>query len=94
VSLPVNGTSSAIFGGPSIQEGVRVGNTHTHPFNTWFTTDSCEIGLASGCCGDGYVRDNEYVTEGITSDGDVSFPYFSVPFCEPDVSEEGALPFN
>ena len=58
------GTSGAIFGGPSIQEGVRVGNNHSHPFNTWFTTDSCEIGLASGCCGDGYVKDSEYVTEG------------------------------
>jgi len=82
VSLPNSGVPGAVFGGPSLPQGSTIGNNHTHPFNSYFTTNSCEVGLASGCCGDGYVKNGQYVSEGITGSTDAHFPFFAVPICE------------
>jgi len=87
VSLPNGGTSGAVFGGPSLPQGTMIGNNHSHPFNTYFTTNSCEVGLASGCCGDGYAKDTQYMADGITSITDVHFPFIAVPICEVDVGD-------
>jgi hypothetical protein len=83
----IQGTPGAVFGGPSLPQQTLIGNNHSHPFNTNFTTTSCEVGLASGCCGGGYVKDAQYVSDGITATTDVHFPYISVPICELDVSD-------
>jgi len=85
VSLPEKGTPGAIFGSASLPAGSIVGNNHNHPFQTNFHTNSCEVGLATGCCGSGYVKDAQYTTTGISDSSEVHFPFLSVPICEPEV---------
>lgn len=86
VSLPYQGTPGAIYGGPSLPQGTLIGNNHSHPFSASFTTESCGVGLASGCCAHGYVMNNQYTATGISAVSDVSFPFLSIPICEVDVS--------
>jgi len=82
VSNPENGTPGASFGGVSLPAQTLVGNNHSHTFNTELDTNSCEIGLASGCCGSGYVKNQKYTQGGVTEEAGVDFPFISVPICE------------
>eukprot|EP00211_Chloroparvula_japonica_P005629 CAMPEP_0119137128 /NCGR_PEP_ID=MMETSP1310-20130426/22968_1 /TAXON_ID=464262 /ORGANISM="Genus nov. species nov., Strain RCC2339" /LENGTH=369 /DNA_ID=CAMNT_0007128187 /DNA_START=81 /DNA_END=1190 /DNA_ORIENTATION=+ len=82
VAKPVNGTNQGIFGGSSLPDGDPSANYHDHPFNSWFDTSSCEVGLASGCCGDGYVKDEQYISTGITDSSNALFPFAALPLCE------------
>lgn len=79
------GTPGAIFGGASLPPGAVIGNNHTHSFNVSFNTRECEVGLASGCCGSGYIKNHQYITTGITVLDDAHVPYVEVPLCEKSV---------
>jgi len=83
--LPESGTPGAIFGGASLPPSSTTGNNHTHSFNASFNTNDCEVGLASGCCGSGYVKNHQYITSGLTQQTESHFPYVEVPLCEKSV---------
>lgn len=82
VALPAQGVAGAAFGGDSMPAHYTgPAGVHTHNFQGEFTTSDCEIGLISGCCADGYARNQQYSFEGITNSGNVNLPYLSTPFC-------------
>ena len=81
ISNPENGVPGATVGGKSISPGGTNDPTHTHDFSGTVTTRSCEVGLASGCCADGYAAQGTYDYETTTDDNAVAFPYVSVPLC-------------
>jgi len=82
VGLPGGGVAGAAFGGESLPAHYSgPAGTHSHNFNGDFTPDDCEIGLISGCCADGYAREQEYSFQGVTNSSTVDIPYLTVPLC-------------
>ena len=55
--------------------------SHDHPIAASFSTNDCEVGLASGCCGSGYVGDGTYSFSTTSADNDINIPYLSMPLC-------------
>jgi hypothetical protein len=49
------GVPGATFGGASLRPGFSGDVTNHHTFGGTINTNSCGVGLASGCCGSGYV---------------------------------------
>jgi len=81
VALPENGVPGATFGTNSLRPGESDSPLHDHEFSGSFSTNSCGVGLASGCCGDGYAKNEQYYFNGQTSTDPVDLPYVSVPLC-------------
>jgi len=82
VSLPTSAVAGAAFGGDSMPAHYTgPAGVHSHDFQGNFDTDDCGIGLVSGCCADGYARDQSYSFKGVTDSGNVNVPYVSLPFC-------------
>jgi hypothetical protein len=81
VALPTNGVPGATFGGASFEPGYTGDVIHRHPFKGVFNTNSCEVGLADGCCADGYGANSNYIYQGVSGDGQAQIPYVSVPLC-------------
>ena len=82
VALPRAGIAGAAFGGESLPLGYQgpVGG-HDHAFDVEFDTKECEIGLLSGCCGDGYARNQHYSLHGLTDSTSIAMPFLSLPLC-------------
>jgi len=81
VTLPQNATAGATFGTNSLKPGESDSPGHHHDFSGTVSTNSCGVGLASGCCGDGYAKNEQYYFNGETDPTPVNLPYVSVPMC-------------
>lgn len=81
VANPDGGEAGASFGGRSLGADAAVEPHHLHTFKGSFATRSTGVGLASGCCGHGYVADQEYTFDGVSSDVATRLPYVMVPLC-------------
>jgi len=81
VALPENGVPGATFGTNSLKPGESDSPAHFHTYTGSVTTQSVGVGLASGCCGGGYVMNQAYYFDGDTSSDAVGLPYMSVPMC-------------
>jgi len=81
VALPENGVPGATFGTNSFRPGESDSPFHDHTYSGSVTTSSTGVGLASGCCGGGYVMNQAYYFDGVTSSDAVDLPYMSVPMC-------------
>jgi len=81
VTLPENGVPGATFGGPSLEPGYIGDLNHTHPFAGAVQTNDCGVGLASGCCADGYAANKQYIYESVTDHAAVELPYLKAPMC-------------
>jgi len=83
VALPKLGVPGAAFGGDSLPaKYTGPAGSHTHTYQTSFSTTDCEVGLISGCCADGYAKDGSYSISGITETGFVNLPYLTIPACQ------------
>ncbi|CUE64777.1 Hypothetical protein, putative [Bodo saltans] len=81
VALPVGGSPGASFGGDSIPSASTENPTHNHHISGSLTLPSVGVGLASGCCGNGYIGAGTYGFQGHTSDDSELLPYTMVPLC-------------
>lgn len=81
VALPENGEAGATFGGDSLPSEYQGSVNHTHSVSGSFSTSSCEVGLASGCCGSGYAENNQYSFSTVSAGASFDLPYLSMPLC-------------
>lgn len=81
VALPANGAPGASFGGNSIPASSTENPQHHHHVEGSLTLPSVGVGLASGCCGSGYIGAGTYGFQGDTSLDSELLPYTMVPLC-------------
>lgn len=81
VALPAGGQPGASFGGASIAPNATsvVGTVHTLAGNMSLPHD--DIGLAAGCCGNGYALSGDAPFTGVTQFEEPGFPYIMVSAC-------------
>jgi len=81
VGLPDNATAG-IFGSPiPLKPGAVETRSHKHSFNSTFVTRNCGIELLTGCCGFGFVANQQYYVADKTDASGVGLPYIEVPLC-------------
>jgi hypothetical protein len=80
VGVPEGAKPGLSFGGTSLTSGEA--RAHGHDVNGSLKTTSHGIALASGCCGDGYAKDGEYLYSGGTDDVGVELPTVQVLQCQ------------
>jgi hypothetical protein len=81
VSNPADGVAGATMGGRSLEPLSTRNPAHGHTLGGAVETTSCQVGLASGCCADGYAANGEYAYDGAADKEPADFPYISVPLC-------------
>ena len=80
VGLPKYAPADRPFGGdPFTSPALR---SHAHAFASTLETPSHGIGLASGCCGDGYAKDDTYTFAAATEPSEVDVPMLALLQCE------------
>jgi hypothetical protein len=80
VGLPQYAPADRPFGGePFMSPAPRA---HGHAFTSTLATTSHGIGLASGCCGDGYAKNGTYEIAAETEPSDVDVPMLALLQCE------------
>ena len=81
VGLPPNGMPGASFGGNSLDPNGSGNPQHDHDITGSLSLPSVGVGLASGCCGNGYLGAGSYGYAGTTSDVTADLPYTFIPMC-------------
>jgi hypothetical protein len=81
VALGSGAEAGATFGGEAIGPGATDCPPHAHSWSGSVSPGSCGVGLASGCCGDGYAAAQTYHFQDVTVDDSASLPFLSVPMC-------------
>lgn len=81
VALPEAGVPGIEFGAESLPPDFSGNNNHTHQIAGDVTIPDCEIGLISGCCADGYAKDQTYDYQCAASAAPVDLPYLVAPLC-------------
>jgi hypothetical protein len=81
VALPAGGEAGAQFGGPSLPPSGAFSPNHTHAFAGQFAAPAAGVGLASGCCGDGYAAAAKYPFQGASAPASLDVPYAMLPLC-------------
>jgi len=81
VALPNGAEAGATFGGASLKPGFTGNPDHHHSFEGSVGTNSCGVGLASGCCGGGYAGNGVYDYKDTSASAEIDLPYLSVPMC-------------
>ncbi|MDI1442886.1 hypothetical protein [Polyangium sp. 6x1] len=80
VGLPQDAAADSPFGGdPFTSPEPR---SHGHAFSSTVDTPSHGIGLAGGCCGDGYAKKGTYELASATEPSDVDMPMLVLLQCE------------
>ena len=79
VGLPAGGAIGASFGGPSLASGE--GRTHTHNLTGSLATTAKGVALVSGCCADGYAKNNPVTISGSTPPASAALPYLQLVAC-------------
>lgn len=80
VGLPDKGTPGTSFGGSPLKPLEM--RTHTHPFSGKVSLSGQHVALGSGCCADGYGRNNTYDYSGTSGTSDSALPYIQLLQCE------------
>jgi len=84
IGLPADGTPEAAFGGDPLS--VAENRTHTHQFSGQLSVPSTGVGLASGCCAEGFGAPGSYGFSGVTGASGADLPYVIVTQCQPCVA--------
>jgi hypothetical protein len=92
VGLPDNGSPGASFGGNSLNPSGLGNSFHNHGVEGSLTLPSVGVGLASGCCGDGYLGAGSYDYSGTTSQSTADLPYTFLPLCRNSLDKRNFLP--
>lgn len=79
VGLPAGGAVGASFGGPSLASGE--GRTHTHNLTGSLSPTAKGVALASGCCADGYAKNDTVTFSGTTPPASAALPYLQLVAC-------------
>lgn len=84
VGTPVFGVPSRTFGGAAIPSNGAHGDwqpNHLHSFSFSITTSPAGVGLASGCCANGYGAQGSYTANGNTAVAGANIPWVLVQAC-------------
>jgi len=81
VALPLGGEAGSTFGSASLRPAQTSSPLHKHTYSGSVETSSCGVGLASGCCGSGYVGNGKYSFRDTTDTSTLDLPFLSVPMC-------------
>lgn len=81
VALPSGAQPGASFGGSSVSESGKSNPAHAHDIVGSLDLPSTGVGLASGCCGGGYIGAGTYGFSGATSSDSDMLPYTLIPLC-------------
>lgn len=81
VALPSGGSPGASFGGNSVSADGSSNPSHDHTISGSLNLPSVGVGLASGCCGNGYIGAGTYDYSGHTSQDSELLPYTLAPLC-------------
>jgi hypothetical protein len=80
VGLPQGGAPGSAFGGDPLLP--MEDRTHTHSFNGSVSTSSAGVGLASGCCAEGYGLNGSYKYSGTSGASSSGLPYVQLLQCQ------------
>eukprot|EP00300_Choanocystis_sp_HF-7_P039863 c6210_g1_i1.p1 GENE.c6210_g1_i1~~c6210_g1_i1.p1 ORF type:complete len:389 (-),score=55.81 c6210_g1_i1:31-1197(-) len=85
VPLPVGGSPGASFGGDSLPADPSSNSSnpkHSHDIEGLLPLPPAGVGLAAGCCGDGYAKASTYFYSGASAAATDDLPYTMLPLCE------------
>jgi len=81
VGRPKGGVPGTTFGATSFVPGYIGNPVHDHQFSGSVGLGSAGVGLASGCCANGYAAAQTYDFQGTSTDDAVLLPYMALPMC-------------
>lgn len=82
VGLPDMAMAGVTFGGAALKSGE--GRIHSHNVTGELATTTHGIALASGCCGDGFAKNDTYAYSGKTTEDRADLPTIQVLQCQKD----------
>jgi len=91
VALPTGGVPGATFGSDSFPPNFIGNPGHVHDYSGSINMGGTGVGLASGCCADGYAGAGTYNFHGTSASSPANLPYIEVVMCEQSGSSDQKL---
>ncbi|APR78244.1 Hypothetical protein A7982_03591 [Minicystis rosea] len=79
VALPAGAAADQTFGGEPLTS--KETRTHKHSFSALLQTDQESVVLASGCCNDGFAKNDAYTTVDNMAESEPAVPYLELLQC-------------